>query len=48
MSKKIINEIKEIKYLFDYKRGVVISEQHIIDESETSISKEEKKQFNMV
>ena len=27
MNKKILNEINEIKYLFDYKRGVVISEQ---------------------
>jgi peptidoglycan hydrolase-like protein with peptidoglycan-binding domain len=33
MNKKILNEIQQAKYLFDYKRGVVISEQkHLLNE----------------
>jgi hypothetical protein len=39
MSKKMINEVNEIKYLFGYKRGVVISEQ----ESEPSEIGEQNK-----
>jgi hypothetical protein len=31
MNKKMINEINDIKYLFGYKRGVVISEQDIAE-----------------
>jgi hypothetical protein len=30
MKKNILNEINQMKYLFDYKKGVVISEQKII------------------
>ena len=32
MNKKILNEINEMKYLFGYKRGVVISEQEMDEE----------------
>jgi len=45
MNKKILNEINEMKYLFGYKRGVVMSEQRIINESTEMIEKG-KSMFN--
>jgi hypothetical protein len=45
MNKKTLNEINDIKYLFGYKRGVVMSEQRIINESTEMIEKG-KSMFN--
>lgn len=39
MNKKTLNEINDMKYLFGYKRGVVMSEQRIINESTEMIEK---------
>jgi len=39
MNKKILSEIGDMKYLFGYKRGVVISEQKMINESTEMIEK---------
>jgi hypothetical protein len=33
-NRSILNEISEMKYLFDYKRGKVISEQYNLDEAD--------------
>jgi hypothetical protein len=45
MNKKILNEINQAKYLFDYKRGVVISEQKNLNSLIKSVLKESSKDF---
>lgn len=48
MKRQVIEEIKDIKYLFNYNRGKVISEQETFDSEDLDVEIDEEEDMNSI